>query len=719
MIARPRATSGELLRIRGRTSTGLRFYLLICKVGLPGPHSCWCNRLFVIAWERSCILALRHRTSAGLPRPAGPEWCDGKPKHVIGFSAKSGSFPDDKRRVLDATDIVRLIGEHLALKQKGREYVGLCPFHDDHSPSMCVVPHKQMYHCFSCGAGGDAITFVREYHKMSFREALEHLAERAGIQLTPRALFGPAQRSGQSGGEPGVGEHDERPTISRATLLAANQTAAGFFRAILNHPEHGKPGRDLIARRGLSPEMVQAFDLGLAPDMWDGLLQTITRKGMDLGTFRAAGLLKARENGSGYYDSFRNRLIFPIHDQLGRVIAFGGRRINDADDPKYLNSPESEVFNKSATLYGLHQAAQEIRRTRQVVVCEGYMDAIACHQAGITNVVATLGTALTATNARILQRLCDTVILLFDGDAAGRKAAERAVEIFFAEPVDVRIATLAAKTDAKDPDELLKRPGGTDVLREVFKAAIDPLELLFARVRDDLSGQGLSVRGRVVNDFVARLCELGLERVDKVRLQLIYKQLSSIAGVDWDTIASEVADRRRRVRPRLTSDAPMPEPKRPLTVSEHLLGCVLCEPSLQHSLTEEQSPLLDPESFDAGPMREVARAVASLVVDEQPPSLQAVLGVLDDVRAQAAAARLAQVVETLTEGDSDRLHSHWRERLREAAMRAGTALMATGALQPPDPVADLDDPLRRIREARERREKFGSSPHTLPKTGPT
>lgn len=625
--------------------------------------------------------------------------------------AQVAAYSDDKRRVLDATDIVRLVGEHIALKQRGREYVGLCPFHDDHTPSMCVVPHKQFYKCFSCGAGGDAITFVREYHKMSFREALEHLAERAGIQLAPRREWRAAAATP---------ERREQEEVGRAGLIAANQTAATFFRTILQHGEHGAAARALVSRRGISAEMVETFELGASPDMWDGLVRTIASKGLEPGAFRAAGLLKQRESGGGLYDAFRNRLMFPIHDQLGRVIAFGGRRINDEDDPKYLNSSESPVFDKSSTLYGLHQAAQEIRRSGRAIVCEGYMDAIACHQGGIGSAVATLGTAMTAGNARLLRRLCDQVVLLFDGDAAGQKAAERAVEIFFAEPVDVRIATLSSVTDAKDPDELLKREGGRALLDEAVSRAIDPMELLFAGVRQRVRGQGISGRSRVVDEFLARLVELGLGRVDSVRQRLIIKRVSQIVGVDWDTIAGALSTRRQMAgaRQRAAGTTLEPKPGAPLSAAEHLLGCVLCEPSLLHALTEEQAPVLEPDAYAEGPMQQVARAVASLVVDERDPGLREVLEVLDEPEAQRAATRLATEVDRLTDGESERLHRHWRERLRVAMLeREGSPAPEIGASAAPG-TTGRDDPWANLVQVQDARRRLGPDPRVMPRAGP-
>lgn len=580
--------------------------------------------------------------------------------------ARSDGFGDDRQRVLDATDIVRLISDHLQLKPKGREYVGLCPFHDDHAPSMFVVPHKQIYHCFSCGAGGNALGFVMNYHKMSFREALEHLAERAGVKLAPRKLFRPASSGAPGAMEPDAGDDEPSSVTSRAGLLKATASAQGFFRAILAHPEHGRAARETIEKRAISPEMVEEFALGAAPDKWDGLALTIASKGLPVEPFRALGLLKQRENSPGLYDAFRNRLMFPIQDQIGRVIGFGGRRLDDEDEPKYINSAESPLFDKSTTLYGLHQATQAIRQSRTAIVTEGYMDTIACHQAGVRSAVATLGTALTPGNARVLRRLCDTVVLLFDGDEAGQKAAERGVEVFFAEPVDVRIAMLSTVTDAKDPDELLKRDGGRELFDQAIAMAIDPLELLFARVRRQLGASGLSARSKGVDEFVSRLVDLGLERVDKLRYQLIVKRLAEIAGVDWETITSAVAARRARAgaRPRPGQPAPAARPEaRPLTTGETLLGCILNDPALPLSLGEDEWSALDPDAFEDEASAAVARAVSELIIAEGEPSLPGVLGATDDPALQRAATRLAREVERLTESDADRLKRLWREAL--------------------------------------------------------
>lgn len=564
------------------------------------------------------------------------------------------AFNDDKERVRDAADIVRVIGDHVSLKPHGREYVGICPFHDDHKPSMNVVPHKQIFHCFSCGAGGDVFSFVQRYHAMEFREALTHLAERFGVTLTPR-------------GSSASASDDSRPDISRKDLLNANATATEFFGAILRNEQHGATARQLIATRGISEQMVETFAIGTSPDRWDGLIQTLRSKSMDEAPFVQAGLLKPKDGGE-FYDALRNRLIFPIHDQIGRVIAFGGRRINDEDEPKYLNSPETPLFNKSATLYGLHQAARQIQSERIAIVTEGYTDVIACHQAGFTNVVATLGTALTPGHAGLLRRLCDTIILLFDGDEAGSRAADRAVEVFFAEPVDVKIATLTSVTDAKDPDELLKRQDGHTQFKQAIDGAIDLLSFRFQRIADGLEEAGPAAMSRAIEQELTKLVELGLNTLQPLRKALVVRQLSQIAHVDERTIIRAIPAG-RKPRPGTPDEQEQTADQTPQaafgSAGALLLGCILCEPSLLVSLDDRQREWVCPDAYPSGVLRRLADAIDQIVASGHEPDLHAVLGAVDadDLQTNQTAVALYTHTNNITESQQSRLHQLWRDCL--------------------------------------------------------
>jgi DNA primase len=415
---------------------------------------------------------------------------------------------DIKDRVQQATDIVRLVGEQVALRARGKEFVGLCPFHDDKNPSLYVSPAKQIYKCFSCGAVGDVFGFVMNYHKMTFPEAIRMLAEQAGIEVEEER-----SRGGEGSSE-------------RQMIAGANAQALEFFRALLRHGEHGKVGREYIDRRGISPEMVRAFQLGLGPDRWDGLVQTVEQKRWDKRGFELAGLISARREGGGYYDRLRHRLIFPIFDAIGRPIAFGGRKLREEDEPKYLNSPETVLFNKSATLYGLHLAKKPIIDSRTAIIVEGYTDVIACHQAGVSNVVATLGTALTAEHVRELRRYAEKVVLIFDADEAGEKAADRAVELFLTGEVDVAIAVLP---DGLDPADLMAREDALERWGAAIGAAEDALTYQFGRMRGQLEGAGtLTGRQRVAEAYLARVGQLGFSGAGAVRRSLLVQRLAQL-----------------------------------------------------------------------------------------------------------------------------------------------------------------------------------------------
>lgn len=447
---------------------------------------------------------------------------------------------NDRDRVLDATDLVALIGEHVALKPKGREHVGLCPFHDDRSPSLAVVTHKggAFYKCFACGAAGNAIDFMMEFHRMTYPEALKHLAARAGIALTDRF-----ERASQDSG--GIGKDD---------LVRANRFAMRLYRQMLVKSAEGEAARAVVARRGIDEERATAFGLGYAPDRRDALehaLRRLREHARTLPDSEAPPTLDALAEAGlarrGRGDLLVHRLVFPICDELGRPIAFGGRKIRDEDEPKYLNSPESPLFHKSRSLYGIHLAKQSIIKGRTAVVTEGYTDVIACHQAGFTQVVATLGTALTREHARVLRRLCDRVILLFDGDAAGMRAAERGVEVLFSEPIDVLVCSLP---DGLDPDELLKAEGGRERFAAALDASVDALAHLVDRFRRDYATRGLSGKQQALEALFTRLAELGFGQLDGVRKRFILGALADLTRLPDREIEGGLAKATALVRSR-------------------------------------------------------------------------------------------------------------------------------------------------------------------------
>src|SRR5215211_1011129 len=351
-------------------------------------------------------------------------------------AARQGS--DYKALVLQAVDIVQLIGQSVALKRRGKDYVGLCPFHSEKTPSFHVSPSKQFFRCYGCKAGGNAIDFVMQRDRVLFMEALRALGEQAGVEM-PK--FGVSKEK--------MGE--------RQVLLEAHSAACGFFEKLLVDESAGRAARAYLDKRGINAESIKRFQIGVAPDAWDGLLRSPAMKKHPPQLLATAGLLKPRNNGDGFYDTFRNRLMFPIRDENGRVIAFGGRVMPGSEDPaKYLNSPETPLFSKSRCVFGLDLARQRIVETRTVAVVEGYTDVVMAHQFGASNVVSILGTAMTEQHVKILRRFADKIVLLFDADEAGETAVNRAVELFMSQPVDFAVATMP---DGTDPDEFLMQRG--------------------------------------------------------------------------------------------------------------------------------------------------------------------------------------------------------------------------------------------------------------------
>lgn len=431
-----------------------------------------------------------------------------------------------KDKVLDSTDIVEVVGERVQLTRRGREFVGLCPFHPDHNPSLSVNPQKGIFKCWSCGAGGDVIRFVQLRDRVGFREALDALARRAGIEL--RAA--PAER---------------RQSQLREEIQAAVAWARRHFQRNLAAETVGRRAREYAAQRGLAPETIARHGLGLALDAWDDLLAAARRAGLRDEVLRLAGLVLSNENGKTY-DRFRNRLIFPISDALGRPVAFGGRTLGD-DPAKYLNSPETVLFSKSRVLYGLDLARRAIEQSGAVLVVEGYLDAVLLHQHGFENAVATLGTALTDAHAKVLRPLAGTIYLCFDGDEAGRRAADRAVELALRTRADVRVAVLPAGQDPAD----CVTAGGPAALEAVLKGARDALEFKWTQALSAFGAGGPRARRAAVEDFVQFVATISVAGgVDPLQQSLLTGRLSDLLGVSPDAVFELLAGAKRTVRRR-------------------------------------------------------------------------------------------------------------------------------------------------------------------------
>lgn len=427
-------------------------------------------------------------------------------------------MPGDFDLVKERVDIVQLIGESVPLKKAGRGYVGLCPFHIEKSPSFHVDAERRTYKCFGCGEGGDVFTWLEKQRGLSPAEALKELAERAGVELTRRAP-------------------EERKFEDR--LLQANEAASFYFRQALRGTPKGKAVAEYLAKRGITPESVDAFGLGYAPDERDSLLAYLKKKGFSEDESVAAGLIFKNERG--LFDRFRDRLMVPIRDRRGRAIAFGGRAMRDDQQGKYVNSTQTLLFNKSATLFGLDRASVAIRKEGAAVIVEGYFDTIACHQAGFTNVVASMGTALTEDQYRVLNEMkIERAIVAFDGDAAGQRSAEsRGRELLSAlsrwgagaggGQLGTRTGLALFVTvlpEGLDPDDVARKE--PELFRRLLSEATPLLEFLIDRVRE--SSRLDRPEGRL--RFLQRTAALIAEEPDPVRREVYLSKVAGSAGVD-------------------------------------------------------------------------------------------------------------------------------------------------------------------------------------------
>ncbi len=426
-------------------------------------------------------------------------------------------FIDD---LLARVDIVDVIQERVTLKKAGRDWTARCPFHDERSPSFTVSPAKQFYHCFGCGAHGSAIRFLMDYDRLEFPDAIEELAARVGLEV------------------PYEGGRKQAPREDAADLYGVLAEAATFFRTQLARSD---TARDYFARRGLDEAILARFNLGYAPDQWDALKSALGTNAARLALLEKAGMLSIGERG-GKYDRFRDRVMFPILDRRGRTIAFGGRvLVKDDGGPKYLNSPETPLFHKGRELFGLWQVREAHSKIPRLLVVEGYMDVIALHQYGITQAVATLGTATTSDHAEILFRNAADVYFCFDGDRAGRQAAWRAVESVLPRMRDGRQAWFLFVPDGEDPDSLIRKEG-LDGFEARLRDATPLSTFFFAETGRDINLAHLDGKARLAERARPLLAQIP----DGAFRDLMHGELERIAGV---ATASPSAANARPPRP--------------------------------------------------------------------------------------------------------------------------------------------------------------------------
>lgn len=449
-----------------------------------------------------------------------------------------------KRQVLEATDIVALISQSVSLKRRGSSYVGLCPFHNEKTPSFHVTPEKRYFRCFGCKESGNAIDFIIKRDRMDFLAALKFLAEQAGLEM------------------PKFGMSKEKSS-ERQQLFDLHAAAADVFHRNLLHPALGKPARDYLASRGFTDATITAFKIGYAPPGWDHLLRSRDLAPYPPGLLALGGVIKSRPSGDGHYDTFRNRLMFPIRDEQGRTIAFGGRVMPGSDDPaKYLNSPETPLFSKSKCVFGMDLGRHKVVESRTVAVVEGYTDVAMAHQFGATNVVSILGTAMTEPHITLLRRFADRIVLLFDADTAGETAVNRAVELFLTQPVEIAIASIPENLD---PDEYLLKHGAP-AFDNLLKTASDALAFKWKLLQRDFDAADGSLTGqqKAVEAYLSLLASArGSGPIDSIRWGQVLRRTERLTGVPLDMIQERVAKLAPRTRTVPTPSFSPPHPPTP------------------------------------------------------------------------------------------------------------------------------------------------------------
>jgi DNA primase len=418
-------------------------------------------------------------------------------------------------QIRQSNNIIEVISGYLPLKKAGSNFRALCPFHQEKTPSFIVSPQKEIFHCFGCGEGGNVFNFLMKHEKVSFIEAVEKLAERVGISL-------PRDKASR--------EEASRVSQERKSLFEINHHAASFFQRCLKSSGSAQKAREYLNNRGLEEEIINKFGLGYAPGS-GGLLETAANKGYSKTLLEKAGLITFSEKRNDYCDLFFDRIMFPISDVQSRVIGFGGRVLGERT-PKYLNSPETAVFNKGKTLYALNLGKESIQKKNQIIILEGYMDAIACHQFGIENSVATLGTALTSEHVSIISRYAEEVVIVYDADTAGVKAALRGLDLLIGSGLEVRVAALP---QGSDPDDFLRSQGVEKFQREIFQSLslVDHWVKLISQTANLNSSEGKVALVEEVLPTIARIKNL-VEQKEEI------KKLSQLISVDEQTLLLEL-----------------------------------------------------------------------------------------------------------------------------------------------------------------------------------
>ncbi len=552
-------------------------------------------------------------------------------------------------QVIDRCDIVEVISSYTPLKRTGQNFKANCPFHNEKTPSFVVNPNKQIFHCFGCGVGGNVISFVMKHDHLEFPEAIRMLAAKVNIVIPED-------------------DYTKSPSVSaRESIFKVNELAVQYFHNILlsDKDPSVKVARDYLKKRSVTLEMVQQFQLGFALDNWSGLLEYLKSKDIPLSLMEKAGLIIARENRDGFYDRFRHRIIFPIFDTRGNCRAFGARALDEAAGAKYINSPETPVYTKGHHLYGFHAAKQSILQNDAVIIVEGYMDCLMPHQVGVTNVVASLGTALTVEQIRLLRRYTKNVIFLFDMDAAGESAMLRSLDMLLEEEMNVMVVSLL---EGEDPDSFIRK-FGVEAFKEKIAQAKSLFDYKLAVLSKKFDPKIIENKAKIsaemlttINKFQNAIVRSGyLERLAK---ELLIPQQALQAEMKKSEVKEEG-------KPSRDLDVHATKQVHQIrTVETDILKLLLHEGSYIVSTKEAISS----EDFQDTHIREIISKMFELCDQGRKVDIGMLMGSFDDSEKQKIISELA-VQEGEFIGDKNKMHRDYIDRIKSYRLKSQTKFL--------------------------------------------
>jgi DNA primase len=445
-------------------------------------------------------------------------------------------------KILSSTDIVDVVSDYVQLKKQGRNYFGLCPFHGENTPSFSVSPDKQIFHCFGCGAGGNAFTFLMDVDGLSFIEAAQKLGSKVGEEITVRASS----------------ETEAPPQEDEKQMMQAHELLSKFYHHLLLNTKEGQEALEYLIARGFTTESITKFQIGWSLPSWDFTVKFLQKRGYSLEMMEAAGLLVRREKDQSFLDRFRGRIMFPITDSKGNVVAFSGRILQSDDEPKYLNSPETKIFNKSRILYNYHESRAIIRRKQQVILFEGFADVISASEASVDNGVATMGTSLTEGQIGLIKRLTDNVVICYDGDSAGVEAAFRAGNLLLNHHLTIRVAMIPEQLD---PDDYISKYGKEKFQKDVIGAGLTfmAFKLRYYKLNKNLNDEG--DRLQYIEDILKEITHLG----NAVEKDYYIRYLADEFDISMDALQQQLAEIRGSVKGKTNpaKQVPAPKPYRP------------------------------------------------------------------------------------------------------------------------------------------------------------